>query len=671
MSKLIDCFTFYNELEILELRLKETYDVVDKFILVEADRTFKGDNKKFIFEENKGMFSEWLDKIIHIKINFPNFEDSNPWNYEKYQRNSFLTPLFYLNLLDSDKVIISDVDEIPDASTIAYIKNYPLNGIFKLEMDQYFGSFRNKMSNPAKWYHPKIMNWGHLKTQTPDNCRSNFNCQWWERGGWHLSYFGGPDKIIQKIESFSHQEYNNSKIKDPERIKEKISSNEDFLDDWRTFVNIDPKSNPYLPKNWDLLEKFDKDNFSELYKKQLFKEFKPQGDLAQVKTNNTISAWGNIPSIIPSIIKKFNIRCNRALEFGVEFGYSTSAISNFFNSVIGVDTFEGDINSTFKQNHFEKTKDLLKEFQNIELIKSDYRDFINTNDEKYDLIHVDIVHDYENTYKCGEWSIKHSKITLFHDTITFPEVMRACEDLSLKYDLEFYNYPDDNGLGILYNKSLEPKKKFTIGWISHNEKDFEKYLGPSIKRLSKGEFEFNTITTSDESKSSCNYNKMIEECQTRWLILCHEDVSFSWDFLECLDKTIRYNPEYTFFGFVGASESGTSKSSKDELFLMETCDSCLIVIDLEKNKCKFDESIFDDFHLHVEDFCMQSGGLGKTILIQYLEENQFVEINDIESRKSWIYHQSTSCKSDGSWWGEYKKYVDRLNTKWGKEVPRT
>jgi beta-1,4-mannosyl-glycoprotein beta-1,4-N-acetylglucosaminyltransferase len=49
MKKVIDCFTFYNELEILELKLEELYDVVDLFILVEAEKTHKGENKRFIF----------------------------------------------------------------------------------------------------------------------------------------------------------------------------------------------------------------------------------------------------------------------------------------------------------------------------------------------------------------------------------------------------------------------------------------------------------------------------------------------------------------------------------------------------------------------------------------------------------------------------------------------
>ena len=268
IPKLIDCFTFYNELEILELRMNEMYDIVDKFILVEADKTFKGDPKPFFFDENKERFEKWMDKIIHVKVNFPVLSSNNPWDYERYQRNSFMPSLYFLNLSENDKLIICDVDEIPDSSTMSYVKPYPMSGICKLEMYQYFGSFRNKMNNPEKWYHPKIVTWGHLKSSTPDNCRNDFNCQWWERGGWHLSYFGGPEKIVQKIKSFSHQEYNSPEINNTERIEDRIRNNRDFLDNWRTFVNIDPEKNPYLPKNWRILEKYEEEYFPELYNKK-------------------------------------------------------------------------------------------------------------------------------------------------------------------------------------------------------------------------------------------------------------------------------------------------------------------------------------------------------------------------------------------------------------------
>ena len=77
------------------------------------------------------------------------------------------------------------------------------------------------------------------------------------------------------------------------------------------------------------------------------------------KLVNVINAWGDIPTIIKDIIVTFNINPQTALEFGVEYGYSTSALANYFTKVIGVDTFIGDVHSGKKIIHFELTKDNL------------------------------------------------------------------------------------------------------------------------------------------------------------------------------------------------------------------------------------------------------------------------------------------------------------------------
>jgi autotransporter strand-loop-strand O-heptosyltransferase len=166
------------------------------------------------------------------------------------------------------------------------------------------------------------------------------------------------------------------------------------------------------------------------------------------------SAWGNIPTILKDIIERFNIDTTRALEFGVEYGYSTSAISAYFDEVIGVDIFTGDIHSGLKNEHLMETLGYLEPFKNISLIKSDYKDFIRNNNEIYGLTHIDIIHDFEHTYECGEWAVQHSRVTIFHDTESFSEVKRACQELANNFDLEFYNYKESYGLGILVNKRI-------------------------------------------------------------------------------------------------------------------------------------------------------------------------------------------------------------------------
>jgi hypothetical protein len=107
----------------------------------------------------------------------------------------------------------------------------------------------------------------------------------------------------------------------------------------------------------------------------------------------------------------------------------------------------------YNSNHYEYTKANMSAWPNIQLIESDYRDFIKENDEKYDMIHIDIIHTYEATFECGEWAVNHTDVAIFHDTESFPEIKRVCTDLAIKYDLEFYNYSDSHGLGILVKKN--------------------------------------------------------------------------------------------------------------------------------------------------------------------------------------------------------------------------
>ena len=163
------------------------------------------------------------------------------------------------------------------------------------------------------------------------------------------------------------------------------------------------------------------------------------------------SAWRGIESIIGDIITHFNLGTHNALEFGVEYGYSTVALSNFFTEVVGVDTFEGD-KHTYDKNMdglYEIVKELMP--KNVKLIQSKYQDY--KDDTIYDLIHVDIVHTYEDTYACGDWAMQHASCVIFHDTQSFNEVSMAVNDLAKKYGVTFHNYPFHHGLGILCHKS--------------------------------------------------------------------------------------------------------------------------------------------------------------------------------------------------------------------------
>jgi hypothetical protein len=162
-----------------------------------------------------------------------------------------------------------------------------------------------------------------------------------------------------------------------------------------------------------------------------------------------VSAWEGIPSILADIIQRFRLKTELCLEFGVEYGFSTVALSSFFDNVIGVDTFHGDKHTTNKLNIFDMARKNLSAYSNIFLVRSDYRDFIRHEDRQFDLIHVDIVHTFTDTYRCGLWSAKHSRCTLFHDTQSFPQVKQAVREIARATRKTFYNFEESNGLGVL------------------------------------------------------------------------------------------------------------------------------------------------------------------------------------------------------------------------------
>jgi hypothetical protein len=160
-------------------------------------------------------------------------------------------------------------------------------------------------------------------------------------------------------------------------------------------------------------------------------------------------AWVGLEKIILDIIEFSKIKRDSALEFGVEFGYSTATLANYFNKVIGVDIFTGDVQAGYHGDIYESTKSNLKDFSNIELVQSDYKDFIKSKDQNFDLIHVDIIHTYQDTFDCGLWAAQHSQCTLFHDTQSYSDVKRAVADIAHTTHKKFYNYRKCNGLGIL------------------------------------------------------------------------------------------------------------------------------------------------------------------------------------------------------------------------------
>jgi len=211
--RVFDCFTFFNELDMLELRLREMDPVVDIFVLVEADHTHTNNPKEFLFEKNKERFSQWLHKIRHIKVtDMPISSDA--WVNENFQRNAVSRGL--TDVEPDDLILVSDVDEIFRTESIEYCKAVPNEKYcFRMALYQYRLNYQRTNSGAfTEW--GMAMLGSQLKNTTPQQLRNErhfplpVNCKIIDHGGWHFSWQGDSEFLKNKCKNMAHQEYNNN-----------------------------------------------------------------------------------------------------------------------------------------------------------------------------------------------------------------------------------------------------------------------------------------------------------------------------------------------------------------------------------------------------------------------------------------------------------------------------
>jgi len=320
MNKLIDCFTFFNELDLLEIRLKYLYNVVDYFVIVEADTSFNGDVKQMVFKDNIARFEPFMEKIIFVPINMKYFENKNKvaWEREEYQRNCIQKGIDTLNLLDIDLVLISDIDEIPNKDILINLKNnketlldvkkqhkfililnaifYSIKSVFYKIINKDLAKLKSQLKliyfTLVKNYSPplnfKMYNYYYyLNYQKKDDFWAGVQCfqaKWLKiftanelrafrkspiqtvnDGGWHFSYLGGKEMIKYKIKNFSHQEYNVPEIVSDEYIDFCINNGYSLFDYYKNH-NIKPQ---YIKKEISHLPK-DLQDIVVSYKKLIF-----------------------------------------------------------------------------------------------------------------------------------------------------------------------------------------------------------------------------------------------------------------------------------------------------------------------------------------------------------------------------------------------------------------
>nr|WP_075440387.1 hypothetical protein [Prochlorococcus marinus] len=238
-EKLFDVFLFLNELDLLELRLKTLYPIVDYFIITEINETFSGKPKPLIFEKNKERFKKYSKKIIYNPVTRNDLLELKKSEWSDYvcdfnkslnhkhkgkspkslrkslrreisHRDSAILGFFKLASKD-DLILLSDLDEIPNPSTLSKVIKGAISCPHYFKMVWFLYWINNKVSNP--WFGSVLFRFRHLKGNSLDNFRfasykeEEVPGPIINNGGWHFSYLGGYEAIIYKLKSHPFQGY--------------------------------------------------------------------------------------------------------------------------------------------------------------------------------------------------------------------------------------------------------------------------------------------------------------------------------------------------------------------------------------------------------------------------------------------------------------------------------
>ena len=288
--KIFDCFMYFDEDTVLDVRLNYLNEYVDKFVIIEAEYNHKGEKKEPKFNIKK--FEEFKDKIIYLlisqevpgmyKIDELDSNDKkigknimNALKRENFQRNSILDGLTEAS--DEDWIIISDLDEIPNLkdndlknikSPIVFFKQLMMYYKFNLILENYtwIGSkaCKKKSLKSPQWLRnikDRAYSWWRLDTLFSDT--KYIKVKTINNGGWHFSYLKSPEDIEKKLKSYLHHseyELNPVDIKDIKKMiidkktiyNLKVDSRSNKFDDGNILKKIDLKLLPnYILENKD------------------------------------------------------------------------------------------------------------------------------------------------------------------------------------------------------------------------------------------------------------------------------------------------------------------------------------------------------------------------------------------------------------------------------------
>jgi len=267
--KIYDCFMYWDEDLLLDLRLNILNNYVDYFVIVEGNKTWQNNPKKLKFNIKK--FKKFKKKIIYIKVeDLP--DGKNPWVRENFQRNCIVRGLE--NAIDQDIIIISDLDEIPNPSAIKLFNKKKRYAVF--EQNLYYYKINLQSENNPLWPGSRICVKKYLKSpqwlrelkfkKRPlwrvDKLRLNNIIK---NGGWHFCNLKSPKKLLYKYQNvcetndqFAFNRKISKKYLNENLIKQKIKIGSDIIgrNDIYKSKKLDKTFPKYLLKNRKIYNKW-------------------------------------------------------------------------------------------------------------------------------------------------------------------------------------------------------------------------------------------------------------------------------------------------------------------------------------------------------------------------------------------------------------------------------
>ena len=257
-----DCFSYWDEDLLLDLRLNILNKFVDYFVIVEGNKTWQNNPKKLKF--NIINFKKFESKIIYIPVeDMP--DGDGPYKRENFQRNCIERGLSSAN--NDDLILISDLDEIPNPLGLKEFKKEMKYAVFK-QLHFYYKLNLHSTKNPY-WYGSRICVKKYLESpQWLRNLKFKKRPFWRidklrlnniiENGGWHFCNLKDPESLLYKYKNlcetndpYHFKEKIDQKYLDINEINKRIIAGEDIIgrDEKYIAVNLDEKFPDFILKN--------------------------------------------------------------------------------------------------------------------------------------------------------------------------------------------------------------------------------------------------------------------------------------------------------------------------------------------------------------------------------------------------------------------------------------